>query len=145
MVGEFHRCGTGATFGTIDHNKVGRDAAGQHGFDHGKPLPGVANAQLDTGRFAARELAQLRNELHHLQWRGESAVCGRRHTIHPHRYTSRLGDLSRHLGAGQHAAMARLSALAELDLDQLDLRTARVFGELIRVEAAVGVAAAEVA
>ena len=145
MVGELHRRCTSAALGAIDHNEVGRDAAGQHGLHHGKPFPGVADAQFDAGRLAARQLTQLGDELHHGHGRGKGAVRGRRHTIHSHRYTARLGDLSRHLGAGQHAAVSRLGALAELDLDQLDLRTARVFSKLIGVEAAVGVAAAKVA
>jgi hypothetical protein len=51
----------------------------------------------------------------------------------------------RHLGAGQHAAVAGLGALGELHLDQLDLRVGRQGGELVRVEAAGLVAAAEVA
>jgi hypothetical protein len=39
------------------------------------------------------------------------------------------GDLGRDLGPGQHAAVARLGALAELELDHLDLRVG-VGGEL---------------
>ena len=49
-------------------------------------------------------------------------------------------------GARQHAAVAGLGALAELELDHLHLRVGRaLLGEALRAEAAVVVAAAEVA
>src|SRR6185437_4632833 len=53
--------------------------------------------------------------------------------------------LGRHLGAGKHAAMAGLGALAQLDLDHLDLRVGCRLGEALGREAAIGVAAAEIA
>ena len=65
MVDELDRCGTRATLGAIHHNEIGRDAGDQHGLDHCKPFPRVANAQLEAGGFAAREAAQTLDELHH--------------------------------------------------------------------------------
>ena len=54
----------------------------------------------------------------------ERAVAGRRDAVHAHRHAARLGDLGRHLRARQHAAVAGLGALAELELDHLHLRAA---------------------
>ncbi len=54
-------------------------------------------------------------------------------------------DLRGHLRAGQHAAVAGLGALAQLDLDHLDLRIGRGDGELVGVKAAVGAPATKVA
>src|SRR6202162_5965546 len=61
------------------------------------------------------------------------------------RHAARLGDLRGHLGARQHAAVAGLGALRDLDLDHLDLGGARLLGELFRIELAVRRAAAEIA
>ncbi len=55
------------------------------------------------------------------------------------------GDLRRHLGARQHAAVARLRSLRELHLDHLHLVRGGVGDEALLVEAAGVVAAAEVA
>ena len=49
------------------------------------------------------------------------------------------------LGAGQHAAMAGLGALAELELDHLDLILRRGGGEFVGAERAVAVAAGKIA
>jgi hypothetical protein len=49
------------------------------------------------------------------------------------------------LAAGQYAAMAGLGALAELQLDHLDLRVGGGGGEAFGRESAVGVAGAEIA
>jgi hypothetical protein len=66
----------------------------------------------------------------------ENALCAEARRS-PHRHAARGGDLGRHLGARQHAAVAGLGALAELDLDHLDLRVARLLGKALGVEAAV--------
>ena len=50
------------------------------------------------------------------EWRG------RRNAVDADRHAARRGDFRRHLGAGQHAAVAGLGALRQLDLDHLDLR-----------------------
>ena len=77
VIGELQWRRAGATFGSVHHNEIGRDTGFQHRLDHGKPLPGVANAEFETGGFATREFAQLGDELHHFYWRGERAVGGR--------------------------------------------------------------------
>jgi hypothetical protein len=136
VVGELHRRGAGAAFGAVDHDVVGRDAGLQHGLDDAEPLPDVADAQLEAHRLAARQLAQAGDELHQLD-RRENALCAEARCSPPHRHAARGGDLGRHLGARQHAAVAGLGALAELDLDHLDLRVARLLGKALGVEAAV--------
>src|SRR5690606_10466077 len=77
--------------------------------------------------------------------RREGAVARRRDAIAPDRNAARLGDLGRDFGRRQDAAMAGLGALAQLDLDHLDLGIDRLPGEAFGVEAPVLVAAAEIA
>jgi hypothetical protein len=59
--------------------------------------------------------------------------------------TPRVSAISGDLGCRQHAAVAGLGALRQLQLDHLDLRRGGVGGEALFREAAVVVAAAEVA
>src|SRR6185436_17901902 len=54
-------------------------------------------------------------------------------------------DLGRDLRGGQHAAEARLGALAQLDLDRLDVRALHGLEGALEGEVAVWVAAAEIA
>src|SRR5256885_14028214 len=105
--------------------------------------PGMANAELDARGLAARLLAQPGDEMHHLHRCLEGAVAGRADAVHAHGHAARGGDLGGDLGAQQHAAVAGLGALAELDLDELDLRVGGVGDEFFFVEAAIVVAAAE--
>ena len=70
---------------------------------------------------------------------------GWRDAIPPHRNAARLGNLGRDLGSGQHAAMARLCALGELELHHLDLRIGGGCRKFLRVEHAIIGAAAEIA
>ena len=60
-------------------------------------------------------------------------------------HAARLGDLGRDLAGRQDAAVARLGALRQLDLDHLHLRRTGVLDEGFLGEGAVLVAAAEVA
>ena len=69
----------------------------------------------------------------------------RRDAVLAHRHAAGQRDLRAHLGGGQHAAMAGLGALAELELDHLDLVGGRYFGKFLRAESAVGIAGAEIA
>ena len=75
----------------------------------------------------------------------EGGVPGRADAVDAHRDAADGGDLRGHLGAGQHAAEARLGALAELDLDGPHRCRLDGVDEPVEVEAAVLVAAAEVA
>ena len=68
-----------------------------------------------------------------------------RHAVHAHRHTACVGNFHGDLGAGQHAAVAGLGALAELDLNHLHLRFGSVFGEALGAETAIRIAAAKVA
>jgi hypothetical protein len=105
----------------------------------------MADAQLEAGRLAARELAQ-RTMKCIISIGVLNAPCDAGETQSTHGWhAARLGDLERHLRPGQDAAVAGLGALRQLDLDHLDLRIARVGGEALLVERALGVAAAEVA
>ena len=145
MVGELQRRRASAAFGTVNDDEIRCDAGFQHGLGDRKPFPGMADAELETGGFAAGQFAQPGDELQQLYRRAELAVRGRRHAVHTYRHAARLRDLGRHLGAGQHATMAGLGALAEFDFNHLDLRFARVGDKALRVKTAVLVAAAEIA
>src|SRR5260370_35236552 len=70
-------------------------------------------------------------------------MARRRDAVLAHRHPARQRDLLADLGRRQHAAMARLGALAELELDHLDLRIGGAGGELLGRESAVGIARAE--
>ena len=145
MVGELQRCRASAAFGTIDHDEVGQDAGVEHGLADREPLPRVADAQLETGGLATGQPSQSVDELHHLNRCLEGAVVGRADAVHTHGHAARCGDFRRHLGAWQHPTVAGFGALAELELDHLDLRVQCVGGEALFAEAAVVVAATEVA
>ena len=144
MVGKFHRGGSRAAFSAIDHDEVRRNAGLQHGFHHGKPFPGVADAQLEAGGLAPRQGTQFFYEMHHFNGRGKRAVgCGR-YAVHSHWHAARGSNFCRDLGAGKHATVAGLGALAELELDHLHLRVGGICRKFFRVECAVVIAASKV-
>ncbi|MND42383.1 hypothetical protein D3C80_331560 [compost metagenome] len=136
---------TGAAFLAIDDDEVRSDASGQHGLGNAHELPRVAQAEFEPHRLAARQLTQAGNELQQLDRRAEGTVRRRRDAILAHAHATSCGNFGADLVPRQDAAVARLGALAELDLDHLHLRRARLLGEALRVEAAVLGAAAEVA
>lgn len=105
----------------------------------------MAQAELETDRLAAGQLAQLSDELQHLCRRGEGAVARGRDAVLTHRYAAGVGDFLGDLVLGQDAAMARFGALAELDLDHLHLRAGGLGGETLGIEATVRGTATEVA
>src|SRR5690606_2202600 len=110
-----------------------------------EPLPGMADRQLETGRLAAGELAQALDELQQADRRVEGTVRRRRDAVLAHRHATGLGNLRADLGRRQDAALARLGALAELELDHLHLRIGGIALEAFGIEAAVAIAAPEVA
>jgi hypothetical protein len=69
----------------------------------------------------------------------------RRQAIFSDRNAAGFRNFRRYFRARQHAAVAGLGALRELDLDHLDLRLARLQRELLRVEISIRRAAAEIA
>ena len=75
VVGEFHGCGAGAAFLAIDHDEVGEDAGFQHGLGDAHEFPWMAQAELEAHRFAARQFAQLLDEVHQFDRRGKRAVA----------------------------------------------------------------------
>src|SRR5690606_37152088 len=123
----------------------GRDAGEHHGLGDREPLPGMAEGELEPDRLGARQAPQAVDELQQLDRGGEGRVARWRDAVRPRRHAARLGDLFGDLGRGQHPAMARLRALGQLDLDHPDLLARRIGDEALLVEAALGVAAAELA
>src|SRR5262249_35210428 len=111
----------------------------------GEELPRMADAELEAGRLAARQPPHLADEFHHLGRRRKRRVTRRRDAVLAHRHAARQRDLAAHLGGREDAAVARLGALRELELHHLDLLVAGGGGELVGIERAVVVAAAEIA
>ena len=72
-------------------------------------------------------------------------MARRRNAILAHRHAANGGNLRAHLGGRQHAAVAGLGALAQFDLDHLDLRVGGGGRKFLGVEMARCVAAAEIA
>ena len=64
VVRKFQGRSTGAALCTIDHDEVWADASFFHGFDHAKPFPSMANAQLHADGFAIAQGAQPLHKLH---------------------------------------------------------------------------------
>ncbi len=145
MVGEFERRGARSAFRAVDHDEVGQDAGLQHRLGDTEKFPGVADAQFEAGRFAARQRAQPLDEFEQFARRREGRMARRRDAVLTHSHAARCGDLGGDLGGRQHAAMARFGALRQLDLDHLDLSLARLGCEFVGVETSVCVAATEIA
>src|SRR5690606_35350052 len=142
---ELRRSGARAAFGAVDHDEVRRDVGLEHRLDDGEPLPGMAQAELESDALTLGQLAQPRHEMQQPDGRVEGAVAGGGIAVLPRRHAARLGDLGRDLAAGQYAAVARLGALRQLYLDHLHLRHTGVAREGFLGERAVGVAAPKVA
>mmetsp|Transcript_3185 Transcript_3185/g.11340 ORF Transcript_3185/g.11340 Transcript_3185/m.11340 type:complete len:591 (+) Transcript_3185:387-2159(+) len=136
---ELGRRRAGPTLAAIDGDEVGDGAAVDHRVAERRKLLGSADAHLEADGFAARELAQLRDELHEPRRRGEGAVAGRRVAVGPRRraQAASVSDDGRDLVGGKDAAVRRLGALRELDLDHLDLRPRRVLCEELRIKLAL--------
>ena len=103
---------------------------------------------LDTAAatgLAAGKRAHLRDELQQLDWGRKGRMRGGRDTVFAHRHAADRGDFRRDLRRRQDAAMARLCALAELQLHKLDLGVRRDLGELFGIKPSIGPAAPEVA
>ncbi len=75
----------------------------------------------------------------------ERRMARRRDAVHADRHAPDGGDLGRDFGGRQDPAMARLGALAELDLNHLDLFVGRHGREFFGAEGTVRIAAAEIA
>ena len=75
MVGELHGGGAGAPFLAVHHDKIRKDAGFEHGLGDAHEFPRMAQAELEAHRFAAGQFAQLGDELHQLDGRGERTVA----------------------------------------------------------------------
>ena len=89
VVAELDRRRAGPALGTVDDDEVRRDAGLLHRLDDGEPLPRMAQAELEPGRLAARQLTQPGNEIHHLDGRAEGAVRRRRDAVDTDRHAAR--------------------------------------------------------
>ena len=72
--------------------KSGSDAGRQHRLDDAHELPRLTDAQLETHRLAAGQLAQPGDERHQLQRRGKRAVPRRRDAVLADRHAAGGGD-----------------------------------------------------
>src|SRR5262249_8446250 len=130
----FERCRAGAALRPVDNDEVWTNSSFQHGLAERHELPGVADAELEADRLAAGQVAQLREEMHHLDRGLERRMARRRDAIDADRHTACVRNLRGYLGAGQHAAVAGLRPLRQLDLDHLDLRLLRLRGKPVGAE-----------
>ena len=121
VIGELERRGARAAFGAVDDDEVGQEPRLEHRLADREPLPRMADAELEARRLAARELAQPFDELQQPDRRAELAVPRRAQAVFAGTHAARRSDLGRDLRARQHTAVAGFRALAQLDLDHLDV------------------------
>src|SRR5579863_4080019 len=72
-------------------------------------------------------------------------MARRRYAVLSHGHIAGAGDFGADLGGRQDAAMAGLCALAQLDLDHLDLLAGGDAGESLGGKGAIGISGAEIA
>ena len=77
MVLVLQRSGSGAALGAVDHDEVRRDLFLDHRLADRQQFVPVTDAQLESGRLAAGQLAHPGDELHQLARRAEHAMRGR--------------------------------------------------------------------
>src|SRR3981081_923476 len=141
---EFARPGAGPAFVAVDHDETRIDSALKHCLADREKLPGVTDAQLESGRLAAGEPTHLADEGHHFQRRRKCPVRGRRDAVLAHADASDLGNFLGDLGGRKDATVSGLGALTDLELDHLDLIVGGDAREFFRIERAVAVAATEI-
>ena len=142
-VGEDQRRRAGAALAAVDGHEV--DAAPGLPHEVGELVPELAVA--DRGLDSHRQTGFGGEQLHPVEQAvgvGELGMPRRADAVAPLRNAACGRDLGGHLGAGQQPAEARLGALAELDLQRPHRGACDHVLELVQVEAAFGVAAAEV-
>src|SRR5690606_33088045 len=107
-------------------------------------LPRMPDRELEASRLAAGQFAQAGDEFQQPDRRGERRMPRRRDAVQSFGHAAGDRDLVADLRPRQHATVAWLGALRELDLDHLHLRIARVGNEAFLAETPVVLAAAEV-
>ena len=125
--------------------KSGRMPVSSIALQTREKLPRVADAKLEADRLAAAQAPELGDEAHHLERGREGAVARRRKAVAADRHAADRRDFFGDFRRRQHAAVAGLGALAELDLDHLDLVVGGRGGEAGGIERAFGGAATEIA
>jgi hypothetical protein len=99
VIGEFQRRRAGAALLAVDDDEIGANFRLQHRLADRQEFPGVADAELEADRLAARQGAQSRDEIHHLDRRREFAVARRRQAVPAGFDAADRGDFLRDLGA----------------------------------------------
>ena len=146
VVAELERRRAGAALGAVDHDEVGHDAGLQHRLDDGEEFPRMADAELEADRLAAGELAQLGDEMHHLDRRRKAPWRGRRDAVDAHRRRRACAAISAlTLAAGSTPPWPGLAPWLSLISIILTCGSAAVSAKRSGVERAVVVAAAEIA
>ncbi len=87
--------------GAVNHDEVDQDAGLDHRLHHGEKFMGIAYAQFDPDRFAARKFAHPASKFDELDRRGKGAVSSGGEAIFAHGHVAGLGDFARHLGRWQ--------------------------------------------
>src|SRR5258707_4669784 len=81
MIDELQRRSAGAAFLAVDDDKVRIDAGLQYRLAHREEFPRMPDAELESGRLAARQPPHLADELHHSDRRREAGMAGRRYAV----------------------------------------------------------------
>src|SRR5699024_7340378 len=133
----------GPPFAAVHGDEVHAPLAVGHRRREVLPEVDVADRRLDTDR-EARRVRDPFDEVEHRVDVVELAVPGGAGAVPALGGAAGLGDLPADLRPGEHATEAGLRSLAELDLDGSYRRRRHDLDELVEVEPAVLVAAAEV-
>src|SRR5690242_11782859 len=62
VIGEFERRRAGAAFLAVDDDEIRQDSGRRHRLGDAEPFPRMTERELETGRLAAGQLAQARDE-----------------------------------------------------------------------------------
>ena len=145
VVRKFERRGPGAALCAVHADEVRQDARALHGLADRQELAPLAHAQLEPDRFAVGQFAETRNELQQPDRRRKRGMAGGRDHVAAKRHPADARDFGRDFRRGQNAAVPRLGALRQLDLDHLDGRQAGLLLKQRGRKRTVGRAAAEIA
>mmetsp|Transcript_108492 Transcript_108492/g.315518 ORF Transcript_108492/g.315518 Transcript_108492/m.315518 type:complete len:202 (+) Transcript_108492:829-1434(+) len=130
---------TSSSLGSVDCDKIRCDPRLDHSVAERREFFCLADTHFKSDGLAPRQLAQLLHELHQAYGIVESRVPWGRVTVLQRGIlkATGFGDSFGDLAFWQHAAVRRLGALAELDLDHFTVLTGRVLRKL-RTDEVVG-------
>ena len=145
MIHEFQRSRAGTAFLAVDDDEIRRDPGGQHRLADRHELPRMANAELEPGRLAARQIPHPGDEFQEPDGSGKRRMPGRGHAVHPQRHATDQRNLLGHFCGRKDTAVAGFRPLRQLQLQHPHLRFGGGIREPDRIETAVRRPRAEIA